>query len=242
MREPDFKRAQGIIFVIGIFGADGTAKDVENIERTFKELNFCTYMERDPTAAEIIVLIKAAAKCQYRDGYQFVAFYFAGHGGSDEFGELFIIPQQAVDSKPGGDLLHIEKCIVEPLKCLNDQGITRLFLFDCCQVQGKATHTMYSSRNIGQDVKRPKLHPGELIAYATSHGQKSFGDQTNGGIWTYHLCKNLQKDLPLVTILAETYDEIVQKMKDFQEPMTVSKIGALKLIQPRGNRKCSLSL
>ena len=232
MSEPDFKKAQGIIFVIGIYGADGTAKDVENIERRFKKLKFCIYTERDPTAAEIIILIKAAAKCDYPYRYRYVAFYYAGHGGSDEFGELFITPQQAVNSNPGVEVLYIEKYIVEPLNCLKDRDLTRLFFFDCCQSQGKATHTMYSPRDSGQVVKKTKQHPGVLIAYATSDGQKSFGDQTNGGIWTYHLCKNLKKDLPLVTILAETYDEIVKKRESFQEPTTVTRIGALQLAQP----------
>ena len=76
---------------MGIYGADGTAKDVENVEATFKHLNFATFLERDPTSAQIASLINAAAACKYPDGYKYIAFYFAGHGGREEStGKLFI--------------------------------------------------------------------------------------------------------------------------------------------------------
>ena len=223
MSEPHFKRSQGIIFIVGIYGADGTAKDVENVENTFRELNFTTYTERDPTTAEIALLVKATAQCDYPYRYRYVAFYYAGHGGMDESGKLFVKPLQLHESKP--EMLHIEEYIIEPLNSLQ---LTRLFFFDCCQTESKAT-TYYSARDSGLIMKKPKPHPGTLIAYATSEGQKSFGDRTDGGIWTYNLCKNLKKDLPLVTILAETYEDVVKTREEFQEPMTITKIGALKL-------------
>ena len=81
--EPAFQRAQGIIFIVGVYGADGTAKDIENVEATFKELNFAVYTERDPPSFQIACLTRAAATCQYPYRYKYIAFYFAGHGGRD---------------------------------------------------------------------------------------------------------------------------------------------------------------
>ena len=224
MSEPHFGRAQGIIFIIGMYGVDCTAKDVENVESTFRELNFATFIVKDPTSVEITALIKAATQCDYPNRYQYVACYYAGHGGmDDESGKPFIKPLQINEAK--SETLSIEECIIEPLKCLE---LTRMFFFDCCQAQSKVS-TAYSARDSSQTVKKPKPHPGTLIAYATNEGQKSFGNQTDGGIWTYNLCKNLKNDLPLVTILAETYEDVVKTREEFQEPMTISKIGTLKL-------------
>ena len=222
MSEPHFRGSQGIIFIVGIYGADGTAKDVENLESTFRELNFTTYTERDPTSAEIAVLIQAIAQCEYPYRYKYVAFYYAGHGGMDASGKLFIKPLQLDEARP--EILNIEEYVIEPMKSLD---LTRLFFFDCYQNQAKGT--AYSARSGGPITKKPKPHSSTLIAYATSEGQKSFGDRKNGGIWTYHLCRNLKKDLPLVTILAKTYEDVIKTREKFQEPLTISKIGALKL-------------
>ena len=220
MSEPEFNRAHGIIFIVGIFGADGTAKDVENVESTFRELQFAVYIERDPTSEEIAHLMAAAAKCTYPYRYRYVAFYFAGHGGRDESGKPYIKGLQAQESMD--KILHIEEYIINPLKELS---LTRMFFFDCCQSQG----TGNAYRDSNTIVKNPKPHPGELIAYATSEGKKSFGDQNHGGIWTYHFCKNLMKSDSIVSVLAQTYDDVVKERNDFQEPMTICKVGTIVL-------------
>ena len=98
-QERKFARAKGIIFVVGIFGADGTAEDVENITSTFKELKFAVFSERDLTAEKIACLVAAAAECEFPYKYRYIAFYFAGHGGTDESGEPFIRGLQTDASK-----------------------------------------------------------------------------------------------------------------------------------------------
>ena len=212
--EPGFQRAQGIIFIVGVYGADGTAKDVENIEATFKELNFAIFIERDPTSSQIACLIKAAAACQYPYRYEYIAFYFAGHGGRDQSnGKLFIKGLQLDESDP--EILHIEEFVVQPLKEIN--RLKKLCLFDCCQTPGSGR--AYRDREIYARDLKPV--PGMLIAYSTSEGQKSFGDNTNGGIWTYHLCKNLKKKETATKVLSMTSDDVSKLRKEFQEPVTV---------------------
>ena len=212
--ESAFSRAQGIIFIVGIYGADGTAKDVENVEKTFKELNFAIFIERDPTSAQIACLVEAATMCNYPFRYEYIAFYFAGHGGKDiSTGQMFIKGLQLDESKP--EILNIEKFIVDPLKKVN--RLKKLCFFDCCQTPGEGR--VY--RDAGAPTHNPKQVPLVLIAYSTSDGQKSFGDNSKGGIWTYHLCKNLKNQEPITRILIKTSNDVAKLRREFQEPTTV---------------------
>ena len=109
-------RAQGIIFIVGVYDANGASTDVDNVERTFKELNFAVFIERNPTAEEIACLMQAAAETSYPYKYQYVAFYFAGHGGIDKSEKKFIISLEMNES-----LLYIEDHVINPLKCLQQK-------------------------------------------------------------------------------------------------------------------------
>ena len=210
--EPGFHGAQGIIFIVGIYGADGTAKDVENVEATFKQLNFASFIERDPTSAQIAFLINAAAACKYPDGYKYIAFYFAGHGGREEStGKLFINGLQLNEAKP--EILHIEEFIVDPLQRLKE--LKKLLFFDC-QTPGSGT-AYHGGSTL---VKNPKPLPNVLLAFSASEGKKSFGDKTKGGMWTYYLCKNLKKKKSVKALLIETSKDAHKLRKEFQEPQT----------------------
>ena len=219
VHQPEYKRAQGIILIVGMFGAAGTVVDIENVQQTFKELNFAILLIQDPTASEIASLIEGAAKFQYPYRYKFVAFYYAGHGGIDKLGRPFVVPLQITNSN--SDILHIEQFIIEPLK---QKDLTRLFFFDCCQSQRSDTVAFRSTDMSYFVTKKPKPHPGQVVAYAASKGQMSVGDTNKGGLWTHHLCKHLSKEHPIVTVLAETYKDVVKERDDFQEPTVVSQV------------------
>ena len=220
--EPDYTRAIGIIFIVGIFGADGTARDVENVASTFKELNFAVYTERDPTSAQIAGLMKAAAACGYPSRYKYIVFYFARHGGRDESGKLFVEGLQLDEENP--EILHIEEYIT--LKSLGK--FTRLFFFDCCQTTGNGA-PFYDGG--GKQAQNPKLHPGILVAYSTSEGQKS----SNGGIWTYYLCKNIRESKTNEEVNSQTFSDVVKIRKQFQEPMTVCTDDTRNIVLKQGN-------
>ena len=172
-QEDEFKKSRGIIFIIGVHGADGTAHDVENVESTFRHLNFAVFVVRNPTADEIACLMKAAGDLDYPFRYEYVAFYFAGHGGTDKYGKRFIIGLQKEDSSTKSEIIHIDDYIIEPLKPLHaDRKLSRLFFFDCCQSESSDIVSFCGSRG-----KKSKGHPGQLEAYATNIGQKSWGDK-----------------------------------------------------------------
>ena len=219
-QEPEFSKAQGIIYIVGVYGADGTAQDVENVESTFKKLNFAVFVVRDPTADEVACLMEAAGDLNYPFKYEYVAFYFAGHGGIDKDEKPFIVGLQKDESKPT-QVMCIDDYIINPLKPLQEKGKSRLFFFDCCQSKSKGIEFYTGGRGL-----KPKPHPGQVVAYATNAGLKSWGDQKHGGIWTHHLCKNLLEYSESVTeILTRTNDDVTKLKGDFQQPYILSSLG-----------------
>ena len=222
-QEHKFARTKGIIFVVGIFGPDGTAEDVENITSTFKELKFAVFSERDLTAEKIACLVQAAAECTFPYKYRYIAFYFAGHGGTDESDKPFIRGLQTDASKK--ELLHIDDFIITPWKVLQ---LTRLFFFDCCQSAGSGTAFRGDDGGV---KKKPKHYPGEVVAFASNRGKKATGNVTRGGVWSYYLCKNLRKPQPITTVLALTFDDVCKVQEDFQKPFFYATVGALVLCE-----------
>ena len=172
--------------------------------------------------------MEAAAECTYPTRYEYIAFYFSGHGGRDQAGKLFVKGLQPNKSNP--EVLHIEEFIIEPLKGLDK--FIRLCFFDCCQTIGNGTPFHDED---DKKIQNPNPHPGILIAYSTSDGQKSFDDRTNGGIWTYLLCKNLREAQTLQEVLCKTFDDVAKIRKQFQEPTTICSDEVLQIVLNQGN-------
>ena len=189
----------------------GTDVDADNINKTFRDnLNFATFLAENPLCAELACLVKAAAEFdRYPLGYNFIAFYYAGHGGIDSSGREFVLPFQL----KGGDtknVLYIRDHIISTFTCkpavrIRDRIKNRkcLFFFDCCLIfqPDIAVHGTEKVFNLGcpQDC---------LVAYATSTNHVSGGSKTYGGLWTRHLCQRLKNVEPLSTILDCTIDDV----------------------------------
>lgn len=205
----------------------GTEVDVDNVDKTFQELNFATYIVHDPTDDKVKILIRAAAmmKEQYPLTYRYVALYFAGHGRRNKQEQNYIVCSN-------NRKVFIEESIVCPLSCLQARCLTRLFFFDCCQ-----DDDCQACSNAKKKAS-PAAAVGQLVAYACNKGEKASGNNSKGGIWTYHLCKNFRElDEPITTILAKTYEDVAsyQAGKNrFQEPLVISTIGVRKLKQHKG--------
>ncbi len=212
------KKPQGIIFIVGMYGAAGTDVDVKKVQSTFEhpDINFATLYTQSPTSAELSALIAAASKYEYPSfSYNFIAFYFSGHGGTDKDGNPFV--QTLSEGR-----VFIEPSIIEPLKSIEK---IRLFFFDCCLSQpttGARNATSSVTSSAPPIIKRNRPQ-GEVVAYAVSKGQKAYGDQKEGGEWTRRLCDNILIPDPIVTVLAKTNDDM-QKSGN-QRPQTFSNVG-----------------
>ncbi len=216
------KKPQGIIFIVGMYGAAGTDVDVDKVQSTFKHpnINFATFTTQDPTSAQLSALIAAASKHEYPFCYKFIAFYFSGHGGTDKDGNPF------VQTLSKGQVF-IEQSIVEPLR--NIERILLVF-FDCCLSQpttdarnfrGVGTAGCVTTSSARPIIKRNRPQ-GEVVAYAVSKGQKAYGDPKKGGEWTRRLCANILRPDPIVMVLATTNREVQEA--GGQKPLTTSNV------------------
>ena len=214
------RKAQGIVFVIGIYGPAGTDVDVKNISSTFEDLNFAVMDQTDLTCAEIACLAMAAASEKFVD-YKYIAFYFAGHGGIDEYKRSFILPMKT----DGKERLFIEENVLSYFKDVN-KGC--LFFFDCCLSSSSSESTQDSQPS---PIKGFKLRAPIkcLVAYATSTDHKSQGTKDGGGVWTRNLCERLKEELSISDILDQTHDAVYEKLEGEQPPHYESCLGAVYL-------------
>ena len=201
----DEKNAQGIAFIIGMFGK-GTDVDVDEMASTFTKLNFAVYREQYLTSAQLCCLVKAASDSNYPSSYKYVVFNYSGHGGCNNSGNSFILPLKVGESN---EEVYIEDDIISPFVNSPKAGkFARcfLFFFDCClsyaHTDGKITTAGTES-----PLKFTTIPKECLVAYATSKGAKAAGG-SRGGIWSSILCKNLQKDISLAEVLDKTREEV----------------------------------
>ena len=186
--------AQGIIFVIGLFGPAGTDVDVERMSSIFHDdLTFAVYREKVLTCADLACLVKAAAEYdEYPKSYRFIAFYYAGRGGIDSVSE-YLLPMHL----RRGDVLYIDDHILSPFTIGNRGDRKVLCFIDCClSIRGdqKKEFNLMAPRN-------------GLVAYVTS---KLGGDKIYGGLWTRYLCKHLTRAESLSTILDDASDDFMK--------------------------------
>ena len=104
----------------------GTKIDVRNITSTFEnKLNFISFPKVNPTRAELDCLLQAAAEFdEYPESYEYIAFYYTGHGGMDDSGAFVELKQE--------DKFYIEH-ILSPFQLRVKNKCSKcLFFFDCC--------------------------------------------------------------------------------------------------------------
>ncbi len=204
-----------------MYGAAGTDVDIDKVQSTFKDpnINFAILSTQDPTSARLSALIAAASKYEYPLCYEFIAFYFSGHGGTDKDGKNPFV-QTLSEGR-----VFIEPSIIEPLKSIER---IRLFFFDCCLSQPTTGARSVDTARSGDTSSAPPIikrncPQREVVAYAVSKGQKAYGDPKEGGEWTRRLCVNILIPDPIVLVLAKTNRE-VQREAGGQQPLTVSNV------------------
>lgn len=199
------KDPKGLALLYGNTDPTGVRVDVENMKSAFSALGFAVLLKLDAGKEWIEATMVAAAKYDYPSSCQFIAFYYAGHGGSEDT-HTFIYPNK----KEKKMKVFIEEGILKRFYPENAPGLgnrVRLFFFDCCLLDDtvKAHGPVCSEQDMDFDLP---ARGNILVAYATSMTYASRGDDKNGGTWTRHLYKNITEyDLPITTVLDITWTE-----------------------------------
>ena len=219
------KQVKGIIFVFAMTEVQGARIDFDNVTKTFQDqLNFAVYRVEDIQGEDLANFIKAAATFkEYPISCKIKAFYFAGHGGIDKHKRPFFKP--AVDEDDEKKVFLIRENILYHFKNTKPKD-KFLFFFDCCLSQAKSDQDGSTTIDDGFSLEAPVRC---LIAYATSVGIQSFGDNKQGGRWTSCLCKNLGNQIELGVVLSNTHEEVMKMSKGMQPPNHRSCIGPIYL-------------
>ena len=115
---------QGIIFIVGMSDATGADVDIRNMDDTFCKLNFAVFTEKNPNTSEMKALAKAIGTINFpkKIFYNYIAFYYTGHGGIDDNGKTFFKSLQADTASK--EYVYLENDIMSPItlgqkeKCL----------------------------------------------------------------------------------------------------------------------------
>ena len=129
------------------------------------------------------------------ENYEFVIFYFAGHGAVNEFGTYLV----STDSDPvdvGIDLDHLRRLASRSTV----ERVTMLIILDCCH-SGAATvrdSGSWSARDITYyDIERsmPALGTGKVIIAACRPHELAYEEPSlKHGVFTYYLLEGLYGD------------------------------------------------
>ena len=248
------KKPQGIMFIVGMYGAPGTDVDVKTVQSTFEhpDINFAILPIQSPTSARLSAMIAAASKYGYPSRYKFVAFYFSGHGGIDNNGNPFV--QTLSEGR-----VFIEPSIIEPLKSIEK---IRLIFFDCCLSQPSPTAFARSvldtarsddtvrsvdtarsddtvrsvdtvkSDDTARSVDTVRSEDTAIIICNRPQGEvvayAVSKSQKAFGEWTRRLCVNIKVPDPIVMVLAKTNGEVQEA--GGQTPLTVYNIDSTVII------------
>ena len=200
------KQPKGIIFICCVTGPAGIDVDFQRVHETFANVfNFAIHRNYCPNDSQLAQIIYAAATYKYPRTCRLKGFYFAGHGGIDESSRPFFntVMEKAVS---------VQQHILGPIQKKMKRTDSFMFFFDCC----------LTSKSGYELEKKPfalDIPPCCLVAFATSPGEGSSGDEKKGGKWTDALCNHLEKfrEGDTLTHVLENVNEEMMSSVDFPD-------------------------
>ena len=186
----------------------GTDVDAENMKKVALTLGFAVLEKTSPNRRQFRALVKAAKDYTFISearSCKVIFFYYAGHGGSDSYEKPFLLTS---DSN-----LNVEEIVspLEPANAPDLKDLRRLFFFDMClgplEDPGKRAPRKRTSLPVLKHAVPAKGNC--LVAFSSSIGYAVRGDCDEGGYWTRHLIKYLDKDMDIHVVLAKTWKDTV---------------------------------
>ena len=149
-RDHNPKIGFAVIFgVVNKMGPQGTDLDIKNIKTTFDDLNFATWVIKNPTPTIMKKAVKIVSEYNFFDiELKWLVFYYAGHDGSIDKKGYFVLPCD----NDKHENFPIDSEVIDQFQP-NDPNChfgnhKRLFLFDCCLKEDKLNITYNSSTSL----------------------------------------------------------------------------------------------
>ena len=232
----------GLVVIMGVVnkrGPQGTDIDIDRVKKTFQDLNFATWVIKDPTPNKVREAVKIVTEYNFPLSFKGVVVYYAGHGGSYKEQGFFILPCD--DGKL--EYFLVDSDLIAPFQPKNkDCHLSdryRLFLFDCCLKEGANPEEIPPPQTIMESnpnlpCYQPKVDH-TLVAHAAYVREASVGKFWDGGVWTHCLCDNIKLHASSKTIgaiLEITRNDVIKKTAGkVQAPFYKSMGGDVLLLQ-----------
>ena len=235
----DLDDKNGLLIIVWMHEVEGTKIDAENMKKVASTLGFAVLVRKSPSHHQLRALVKATKDYPFirkAPSCKVIFFYYAGHGGSDSKN---LKPFVAITKK---SLLNVEEIVspLEPINAPDLKDLKRLFFFDMCQGRRVDSGVRAPSESSALPVLKYAV-PAKgncLIAFSGSIGYAVRGDSDQGGYWTRHLFKYLDKDMDIHVVLAKTWKDTViftsdltklKQIPQVQGPSFFSCMGPLNL-------------
>ena len=232
----------GLVVIMGVvnkYGPQGTDIDVDRVKKTFQDLNFATWVIKDPTPDKVREAVKIVTEYNFPLSFRGIIVYYAGHGGSYNEKGFFILPC--------GDDKHenfpVDSEVIAPFQPKNKDcrlaNRYRLFLFDCCLKEDANKGANPTAQTvIESNPNLPRYQPEvdyTLVAHAAYVREASTCKFWDGGVWTHCLCDNIKLHASTKTIgaiLNITREDVIKKTAGkVQAPFYKSMGGDVMLLQ-----------
>ena len=220
----------------GAWKLNGTAKDKERWEKTFKYLNFDVRTSEkvglNASKEEMLRLCKLPQIIVIRQkdvpNYRFVAFVFSGHGYRDTSNNHIIVSQD-------GEPLSLESEVFPCLFGGRRGDCIKLIFIDACRSDPsqkelaltgshveKAICCSNSAVHVAPDL--PTTTDDVFIAFATLEGL-SAEDTAQGSVFSSSFTKWLKKDISFVSAMMKVTEEVNDsRTHQYYRPMSINKL------------------
>lgn len=193
------------------------ANDAQLMTATLKDLGFEVISRIDADKSTMEKAIREFSK--KLGNYQVALFYYAGHGIQVD-GQNFLIPVDAVlndksDCKFEAIAVNF---IVEEFEQYPDN--TNVVILDACR------NNPYRSWSRGSERGFKAIAPtsGTIIAFATSEGATASDGESNNGLFTEELVRQMIVPQPIESVFKKTRIQVEKKSNFTQSPQEWSKL------------------
>lgn len=197
---------------------NNTINDANSMEKVLKDLGF-----------EVIKILNGTYEQMKNSIYAFgdqihdvdvSLFYYAGHGLEVD-GTNYLVPVDAnISSALDVKLKTIPMTgVLRTMELTNDEGLNMIIL-DACRNNPFPT----GRRSGGSGLARVQAPSGTLIAYATDPGSVASDGDTDNGLYTGELVKQLRLSQRIEDIFMNTRNAVEQKSDGTQRPWEEARL------------------
>ena len=204
------------------------SNDIRLMQKSLEKVGFkghITVLENLTYDELELALAAYAAKLKKAGPDALGFFYYSGHGAADELGTNYIIPVD-VESTASKKLWNLSYRLRDVIKTLSQTApeAEHFIVFDACRNELKLRRQAINRRGFTR-LKRDRLPPGLLLAYASDIGKSASDTGAKAGPYATVLAEQLIKvNVPLVLVFEAVRQTVYAQTGKTQLPHHISRL------------------